>query len=644
MDHEKSHYRLDENGRVTYSPEGSGEAASLKQRTAIGKHKDGSVYLRATDSDDLAKAKDAADALGVNYRQRRGGASHHGRVGSYEHLHFDHPSDALSVHAVLGYHLEQNAEPMKTGAAAEDHLSKLAGGLKHHVQGKDSRVDACMTNTRSSVEMTEAAHKEDTPESHLACSHFHKLAAEAHRAQASRPWTKGEGSHHAGLAVLHEEMAAHHGRRASVAHKRILAERKRQAEMQAKLEAQEEGREVKKSDGLGTQGAGTDLSTLKGGGALRAENNDEEISDATMGREIKKAAGKAKAGGETGKNGEHYKGGQFLPSTTNPKESHSSSVKGGGKREVAPYTWEHSPSPEHHPIWSRIKNFVDHAHLKATGVAKIHPMFNDDHPAVKQMSHGMDDLINKVDQFNNGERWFKKGLGREAMKAGLAFVNPDLTEPTPAQAEAGNYKKHHVTIHGLHIAIENPKGSTRSGVDPYGCPWETVMAHDYGYIKRTEGADGDHVDCFLGPEPGNSYVHIVNQKDPETGAFDEHKCMIGFPSRAAAIKGYLANYEDGWKGCGDVKTMHVDDFKQWLRHGDTTSRLVFKAAVGRLTEVSRLQMNMLKHRPGTGTSPFFTDALAAAKTAGVSNDEILRTVKNATGTFEPLLKHVRENA
>ena len=42
--------------------------------------------------------------------------------------------------------------------------------------------------------------------------------------------------------------------------------------------------------------------------------------------------------------------------------------------------------------------------------------------------------------------------------------------PTDAQKEAGNYRKGHITLDGYGITIENPKGSTRSGVDASGQP------------------------------------------------------------------------------------------------------------------------------------------------------------------------------
>lgn len=96
------------------------------------------------------------------------------------------------------------------------------------------------------------------------------------------------------------------------------------------------------------------------------------------------------------------------------------------------------------------------------------------------------------------------------------------------------------------------------------------MVHDYGYIKGTTGSDDDHVDVFIGPHLDSELVFVVNQVDPATGDFDEHKCLFGFTNEAAAIEGYLANYEEGWTGLGDIKPLTLDDFKEWLASGDLT--------------------------------------------------------------------------
>jgi DNA topoisomerase IB len=137
-------------------------------------------------------------------------------------------------------------------------------------------------------------------------------------------------------------------------------------------------------------------------------------------------------------------------------------------------------------------------------------------------------------------------------------------EPTPAQIEAGNYKKRHRTIQGLAISIENPKGSTRRGVTKEGAPWETELQHDYGYIKGTVGKDKDHVDVFLGPDLDSEEVFIIDQVDPDTRRFDEHKVVLGCRTSAGAVRVYKANYQQGWDGFGAVTQMDMGKFKRWL--------------------------------------------------------------------------------
>lgn len=148
-----------------------------------------------------------------------------------------------------------------------------------------------------------------------------------------------------------------------------------------------------------------------------------------------------------------------------------------------------------------------------------------------------------------------------AIQAAREQVN---TNPTDAQKEAGNYRKGHVTIDGYDISIENPKGSVRKGTDRSGKTWEQEMNNDYGYIRRTEGPDGDHIDVFLSDKPFEGNVFVVDQVDPETGAFDEHKVMYGFNTADEAREAYLANYEEGWKGLGNITEVTKDEFRKWI--------------------------------------------------------------------------------
>lgn len=226
---------------------------------------------------------------------------------------------------------------------------------------------------------------------------------------------------------------------------------------------------------------------------------------------------------------------------------------------------------------------------------------------------------------------------QQQIEIARAEVDP---EPTEAQKESGNYKKGHLQLHGMDIALENPKGSTRSGTDPDGKTWLSVMAHDYGYIKRTEGADGDHVDVFIGPQPDSGTVYVVDQVDPATGKFDEHKVMLGFASEQEARAGYLANYEDGWQGLGSIQAMPIEGFKEWLQNGNTTKPLsggqvgMFDAMVADLpTRVRAARaINMVRNAGSAGQVVALFDMMTSNKEGHFERD---------TGEFEQQIRQMQ---
>lgn len=137
------------------------------------------------------------------------------------------------------------------------------------------------------------------------------------------------------------------------------------------------------------------------------------------------------------------------------------------------------------------------------------------------------------------------------------------TNPTEQQKSDGNYQTGEISMFGLNLAIENPKGSVRSGKDNLGEEWSITMLNDYGHIKGTTGADGDEVDIFIGPNLSSELVFVINQMSVD-GSFDEHKVMLGFDDAESAKMGYLSNYKAGWSGMGDVQEMSVDEFKLFL--------------------------------------------------------------------------------
>lgn len=141
------------------------------------------------------------------------------------------------------------------------------------------------------------------------------------------------------------------------------------------------------------------------------------------------------------------------------------------------------------------------------------------------------------------------------------------TEPTPAQQEAGNYRKGRITVRGYLVAIENPKGSIRSGTSKSGKKWSTTMAHDYGYIVGSKAVDGDAVDLFLGPDPEKGGIYAIDQH--LDGKYDETKLMWGFKDEESAREGYLSNYEKGWKGLGHIRKLSEKKLDEWLAGGQT---------------------------------------------------------------------------
>lgn len=161
----------------------------------------------------------------------------------------------------------------------------------------------------------------------------------------------------------------------------------------------------------------------------------------------------------------------------------------------------------------------------------------------------------------------------ERLKGAIAETEPN---PSEAQKKAGNYKKGHLSFGGYDFTVETPKGTTRSGKDEQGKPWSVTMHDTYGYILGKIGVDGDHIDMFINDaadlDTFDGNVYVVDQVNPETGEFDEHKVMYGYPSEEAATEAYLANYSKGWKGLGKVTAVSKATFDKWLESSDRKTK------------------------------------------------------------------------
>ena len=144
-------------------------------------------------------------------------------------------------------------------------------------------------------------------------------------------------------------------------------------------------------------------------------------------------------------------------------------------------------------------------------------------------------------------------------------------DPSQQQLEANDYKTAKVNIAGMNIAIENPVGSIRKGVDAQGAPWQTQMTAHYGYFEDTLGADGDELDVFIAVDTPHDYdgkVFVMNQID-QRGNFDEHKVLIGAANDHEAAALYRAHYDETFNGIGQIIELTIDQFKDRVFTGKT---------------------------------------------------------------------------
>lgn len=131
------------------------------------------------------------------------------------------------------------------------------------------------------------------------------------------------------------------------------------------------------------------------------------------------ARSQAKAGGQTGINGEWYEGGQFLPGSEDTIKG-AIKIKAGTKAQIAPYMWGTAPEPNMLSIYDRLQHYCtdnrkECKYEKGKGFVglKLTPS-----KVLVSMSsegpQGWDDEYQRryewatalAEKFNSGERWF----------------------------------------------------------------------------------------------------------------------------------------------------------------------------------------------------------------------------------------------
>ncbi len=187
---------------------------------------------------------------------------------------------------------------------------------------------------------------------------------------------------------------------------------------------------------------------------------------------------------------------------------------------------------------------------------------------------------------------------------------------------------------GFDVAVENPVGSTRSWVDGDGAVGRTLMRHAYGYIVGVDGADGDDVDVYLGPneEAPNAYVVRQMSKASDFREYDEDKIMLGFPTPSAALAAYLGQYDDP-RFFGGMTQIPVADLHDALELHDEGPVAVGRFDAGGADFAKRL-IDEAEEAMSRDLAPSQVEALAtffAKQTSQAQRRELARQLSASLG-------------
>jgi phage-related protein (TIGR01555 family) len=149
------------------------------------------------------------------------------------------------------------------------------------------------------------------------------------------------------------------------------------------------------------------------------------------------------------------------------------------------------------------------------------------------------------------------------VKPGVRAIQPGVSSVQDVIPKMDPSKLPKIKMNGMVISIENHRGSIRQGQTVDGTRWANKMPDHYGFFKGVQGADGDELDCFVGPNAQAPNVYVINQHDQSTNEFDEHKVMTGFDSPEQAMASFKASRDVELHELDEMYEMNVQDFKNW---------------------------------------------------------------------------------
>lgn len=211
------------NGITVYRAEDSeeGRPAEVHERTAMGKHRDGSHYLRAASAEDGRQIMKAAQEAGVEVTKRRAGASHFGRIGAYDHFHVQGLQDAATIMEGMGREITKAHDYDQVRNGKIVHVHGHQGGMagRHLEQAGLNKGQALASENAGDKNAAHAhresakAHAASASGDHEGAKAAHEQAAKVHEGVATGKRMHGNldgARHHEDIAEYHTKAAAWH--------------------------------------------------------------------------------------------------------------------------------------------------------------------------------------------------------------------------------------------------------------------------------------------------------------------------------------------------------------------------------------------------------------------------------------------------
>ena len=144
----------------------------------------------------------------------------------------------------------------------------------------------------------------------------------------------------------------------------------------------------------------------------------------------------------------------------------------------------------------------------------------------------------------------------------LSNILKIINESSEAEVHDRMVQKH-IDFFGMPVCVEIIRGGVKYSKTFKGEPWERTLKCDYGYFEGITGADGEFLDCYVGPNftLPESKVYVIKQMRPDGSQFDEHKLVIGCMSVEEAKALYLEHCHSP-KVYGGIKEYTIDEFRK----------------------------------------------------------------------------------